>query len=39
MSCFPQLGLYAIEDEVYDNSENNVPDDIIDDEALDGKHF
>jgi hypothetical protein len=38
-SCFPQLGLYAIEDEVDDNSENNVPDDIIDDEPLDGKHF
>jgi len=39
VSCFPQLGLYAIEDEVDDNSENNVPDDIIDDEPLDGKHF
>jgi hypothetical protein len=39
VSCFPQLGLYAIEDEVDDNSENNVPDDIIDDEPLDSKHF
>jgi hypothetical protein len=39
VSCFPQLGLYVIEDEVDDNSENNVPDDIIDDEALDCKHF
>ena len=38
VSCFPQLGLYAIEDEVDDNSENNVPDDIID-EPLDSKHF
>jgi hypothetical protein len=39
VSYFPQLGLYGTEDKVDDNSENNVPDDIIDDEPLDSKHF